>query len=111
MSDNLTDFVKEVMANAEVRWMRSIGSIEIIGSVNEIIIAAHDLGVEQIVTPYAPSGPVKSFLSQLAKKSKSEGLKIISVLSEYDRLCWPKATHGFFRFKENIPNFFGRLGL
>ena len=111
MSDQLTDFVEAVMANAEARWISSIGSIEIIGSVNEIIIAAHDLGVEQIVTPYAPSGPVKSFLSQLAKKSKSEGLKIISVISEYDRLCWPKATHGFFRFKENIPNFLSRLGL
>ena len=29
----------------------------------------------------------------------------------YDTLCWPKATHGFFRFKENIPKFIETLRL
>ena len=59
-------------------------------------------GASQIVTPYAPTGPVASALSTLSALAHMRGMSLVRVLRDHDRLAWPYATHGFFRFREAV---------
>jgi deoxyribodipyrimidine photo-lyase len=66
-----------------------------------LAFAEHE-GALQIVTPYAPVGPVATRLGTLARQSKARGMTVARVLRDHDRQAWPHATHGFFRFREAV---------
>lgn len=59
-------------------------------------------GALQIVTPYAPTGPVATRLARLAKAAEARSITLARVLRDHDRQAWPHATHGFFRFREAV---------
>ncbi|MBP0464919.1 deoxyribodipyrimidine photolyase [Roseomonas sp. PWR1] len=54
--------------------------------------AAH--GAARIVTPWAPVGWTADALAPL---------KPLRLRRDWDSLCWPRATKGFFAFREHIP--------
>jgi deoxyribodipyrimidine photo-lyase len=58
--------------------------------------------ISQIVTPYAPAGPIAARLSALTREAAPHGISLIRVLRDHDRNAWPHATHGFFRFREAV---------
>ena len=58
--------------------------------------------VTQIVTPYAPVGPVRDRLDQLGRELNDD-LPLTRVLRPWDARAWPHATRGFFPFRESIP--------
>ncbi|MFN6924084.1 MAG: FAD-binding domain-containing protein [Tabrizicola sp.] len=59
-------------------------------------------GITQIVTPYAPVGPVASRLSALHDQALARGISLARVLRDHDRQGWPHATRGFFSFREAV---------
>ncbi len=59
-------------------------------------------GATQIVTPYAPTGPIASTLARLSRLAIARGITVAQVLRDHDRQAWPHATHGFFRFREAV---------
>lgn len=59
-------------------------------------------GATQIVTPFAPTGPVASALKDLGALAAPKGISLTRVLRDHDRNAWPHATHGFFRFREAV---------
>ena len=59
-------------------------------------------GAAQIVTPYAPVGPVATRLGTLSRLSVAHDINLVRVLRDHDRQAWPHATHGFFRFREAV---------
>jgi deoxyribodipyrimidine photo-lyase len=59
-------------------------------------------GVDQIVTAYAPTGPVAERLQQLSSLAIGKGITLVRCLRDHDRNTWPHATHGFFRFREAV---------
>ena len=59
-------------------------------------------GVAQIVTPYAPTGPIAGRLAELDRLARPEGIVLARILRDHDRRAWPHATHGFFRFREAV---------
>lgn len=63
---------------------------------------AGSAGVARIVTPYAPTGPIASALSDLARLAAPRGIFLSRILRNHDRAAWPHATHGFFRFREAV---------
>lgn len=65
---------------------------------------ARALGVDQIVTPYAPVGPVADRLCDVATALVPEGIKLVQVRRDWDDRLWPHATKGFFPFKEQLPS-------
>jgi deoxyribodipyrimidine photo-lyase len=67
------------------------------------------LGAQQIVTPYAPVGPVADDLARIETALRSKGITLARVRKDYDSAAWPHATHGFFRFKEKIPALLGAM--
>ncbi len=54
------------------------------------------------MTPYAPTGPVATLLGRLRPMAEARGISLVRVMREHDRLAWPHATHGFFRFREAV---------
>jgi deoxyribodipyrimidine photo-lyase len=67
-----------------------------------VLAFAEQQGAAQIVTPYAPVGPVATRLGTLARQSEARGIKLSRVLRAHDKQAWPHATHGFFRFREAV---------
>jgi deoxyribodipyrimidine photo-lyase len=66
--------------------------------------AARSAGVRQILTAYAPVGPVADALARLTPDLATEGVTLVQVRREWDDLFWPHATKGFFKFKERMPD-------
>ncbi len=67
-------------------------------------------GLDQIVAPYAPVGPVADALDDLEAALGPHGIALIRPLRAHDLRCWPHATHGFFRFKDKIPQLLAAMG-
>ena len=76
-----------------------------------LIAAVNAAGVRQIVTPYAPVGPVADQLARLAPALASEGVALTQVRRDWDSAFWPHAKKGFFAFKERIPALLREDGL
>jgi deoxyribodipyrimidine photo-lyase len=57
--------------------------------------------LDQLVTSYLPAGPTADALGQT---------EMTQVIRPFDAQAWPHATHGFFRFKEKIPQLLTGLG-
>jgi deoxyribodipyrimidine photo-lyase len=72
------------------------------GDLVALLDLAQTLGATQIVTPYAPTGPVASALSDLLALAAPRGIALARILRDHDRGAWPHATHGFFRFREAV---------
>ncbi len=104
VSDAVTRFTKDAVADARARWADRIGAAGPDASKPEVIRewAVHN-GLDQVVTAYAPVGPAASALRELEQLLVPTGINLIRVLRDEDRGAWPFATHGFFRFKEHIP--------
>lgn len=77
--------------------------------VDTVLAWATDLALEQVVTPYAPVGPAATRLRKLEKALGDTGITLARPIRDWDAAAWPHATHGFFRFKENIPDLIAPL--
>ncbi|WP_238550702.1 FAD-binding domain-containing protein [Blastomonas sp. AAP53] len=73
--------------------------------------AAEAAGVRQIVTPYAPIGPVADALAGLKLQLGKGGVDLIEARRRWDETFWPHARKGFFPFKQQMPRLLEELGL
>lgn len=69
---------------------------------DSILAAADAAQVEQVVTPYAPVGPVADDLAVLAGALRHAKVKLIRPRRAWDDQFWPHAKKGFFPFKERM---------
>lgn len=76
-----------------------------------LIAQAHKIGAQQIITAYAPVGPVADALAKAAPMLAAEGVPLVQVRRSWDENFWPHATKGFFPFKERIPKILKEMGL
>ena len=64
-----------------------------------------------IVTIMRPSvGTIRTRIEPMVAQLVEEGISVRSLRRDWDDTLWPHATHGFFRFKEQIPSVLRRLG-
>lgn len=103
------DFTHRCMADAVRRYADKLGAVTSATGVQEVADWARATGAAQIVTPYAPVGPAQEALDRLEIALKPDKITLIRVLRDYDRAAWPRATHGFFKFREHIPELVGNL--
>jgi deoxyribodipyrimidine photo-lyase len=54
-------------------------------------------------TAHAPVGPTADLLDATARHLRATGGTLHRLVRPYDARAWPHATHGFFRFREAIP--------
>ena len=76
---------------------------------NDLLTWAQTHGLKQIITCHAPVGPIADLLTQVRKPLGEQGISLTTIMAPYDRMTWPHATHGFFRFKDNIPHFIAQI--
>ena len=111
MSGTVQQFVTALSTEVDERWQDRIGAVNIVVKVEDILLMAKELSAKQIVTPYAACGPVQSFFGKLTRDAEKVGVEVVPYLSRYDRVCWPHSTHGFFRFKDRIPEILDWMSL
>ncbi len=94
--------------DAQTRHMPAAdGSIAVLEDAEALMIWAREENLDQIVTPFAPVGPVAD---QVRRFAAHEGApRIVTIMRETDRAAWPRATRGFFAFKKSIPGLLSAL--
>lgn len=105
MSPNVVEFVRDLMTDQDSLWSDRFGAITPVATVDAIIQEASKIDAVQIISPHAAVGPTKEILQKLQQTAASRDIAVVGHLNAYDLMCWPNATHGFFRFKEYIPEF------
>ena len=70
---------------------------------------AHEL--QQILTPYAPVGPVADRLAMFRQALAADGIALEQVRRDWDEQAWPHARRGFFPFRKQIPDLLKLAGL
>jgi deoxyribodipyrimidine photo-lyase len=104
VSEKVITFVEHAAADTLHRWQDRLGdSGPVTGSVDKIAEWAVAQELEQVVTPFAPVGPAGSSLRSLRKRLDKDDIAVVEVRRAWDSAAWPHATHGFFRFKKEIP--------
>jgi deoxyribodipyrimidine photo-lyase len=73
--------------------------------------AARAAGVRQVVTPYAPVGPVAEALAAITPILMREGIGLVPIRRSWDERFWPGAKKGFFAFDKRIPALLSEEGL
>ncbi len=69
----------------------------------EVLLAvARTAGARQVLTPFAPVGPVADALAALAPQLAEEGIALRPVRRRWDAGLWPHARRGFFAFDAEI---------
>lgn len=76
-----------------------------------LMTSAHAAGVRQIITPYAPVGPVADAIADLTLVLAQQGITLVTIRREWDSRFWPHAKKGFFNFKERMPALLSESGL
>ncbi|WP_299376426.1 FAD-binding domain-containing protein [uncultured Tateyamaria sp.] len=101
IAPHVDEFATGALADATARYGARLGAVSDVTAKAEAI-AHWAQGLDQIVTAYAPVGPVASLLSAL--RARDDVPPVIEVQRPYDRAAWPHATRGFFKFKARIPD-------
>lgn len=76
------------------------GPVQGPGAVDALVAWARQSAALQIVTPFAPVGPVAGLLASLDQRLAAENIRLVRAMRPYDAALWPHATHGFFRFHQ-----------
>ncbi|NEX44612.1 DNA photolyase [Rhodobacter sp. ETT8] len=80
------------------------GPVQGPGAVDALVAWARQTAALQIVTPFAPVGPVAGLLASLDARLAAENIRLVRAMRPYDAALWPHATHGFFRFHQTARN-------
>ena len=79
--------------------------------VDSLVHDAQRAGVRDVVTGFAPVGPVATALASAQSSLAKQGIALHQVRRDYDSIAWPYATRGFFAMKQKIPSILEELEL
>ena len=104
VAPRITDFVAAAMEDCATRLSPGLGALHgpVSGknAVDALVAWARATEAVQVVTPFAPVGPIADVLEELDARLAAENIRLIRAMRSYDARLWPHATHGFFRFRE-----------
>lgn len=80
-------------------------------SLEDFAAIARDNGCAQIVTAFAPVGPVADALEALRPLLVDHGIALTEHQRRWDRLAWPFCGKGFFQLKSRIPSLLREQGI
>lgn len=102
VADPVHRFTEGAIADSLTRLQAADAPIFGPDDLSALLDLADSEGASQIVTPYAPVGPISRCLATLARLAGPRGLTVARILRDHDRQAWPHATHGFFRFRAAV---------
>ncbi len=68
-------------------------------------------GLDTVVTPYAPVGPVADEFASIIPALAKDGITLMQLRRPFDSEAWPYGTRGFFAMKERIPDLLAQAGI
>ncbi len=68
-------------------------------------------GLDTVVTPYAPVGPVADEFARITAVLAKDGITLRQARRPFDSAAWPHGTRGFFAMKERIPDLLAEAGI
>lgn len=98
----------DVRDRASRQWGKPVIQVSAVAA---LIAFASNCGAAVVMTSRIPVGFVQPEIQSWTTACKISGLDIIQVSRRWDRLFWPHATAGFFKFKERIPATLAKLNL
>jgi deoxyribodipyrimidine photo-lyase len=98
--------IDDAVAAAGAHW--GIPSVRLADADALTVWAARE-GVQMLVVPWVPTGPVSDSLEPRLEKIAQSGVDVRRVRRPWDDCAWPAATHGFFRMKKIIPDLLERF--
>ena len=108
IAPHVAQFEADALIDAGSRWSERMGgAIKTAETAADIVEWAREHRLEQIITAYAPVGPVAGILRQIADTKGAPPL--LRLRRPYDSFAWPHATKGFFPFKSKIPGLLKNL--
>lgn len=99
---HVTDFVAGGMGDALARLGAPAAPHFADTDPGAVVQWAQGLGVDTLVTAFAPVGPVSDALDVLEPALGAQGIGLVRVLRPHDKDAWPHATRGFFPFREQV---------
>lgn len=112
-AEHVAAFKEDALTDAARTWADRLGPVTNLRDADAIAEWATRLrdshAITQLVTPYAPAGPTADMLTRLEPLLSAQDIRLTRVLRAYDARAWPHATHGFFRFKDQIPSLLDAL--
>ncbi|MGP1355123.1 FAD-binding domain-containing protein [Roseicyclus sp.] len=104
VADIAAAFARGAVEDARARWAGRLGARGPDATEPAAVADwAAGAGLAQVVTAWAPVGPTAEALDRLERLLAARGIALVRVLRPEDRAAWAHATHGFFRFRERIP--------
>lgn len=107
VAPNVLSFVDGALVDTRSRLANALDVVSDIGhdadSTEHVVDWARQNKLRQLVTPYVPVGPTAEMVRTLSNKLAVYGIPLMPVLRRWDEISWPHATHGFFKFREKIP--------
>jgi len=95
------------LARAKLRWPDAL----VVGPLTRAALDRVKVsGCRQIVTGFAPVGPIAVRLELLRQKALQEGLLFAEYLRAWDRRAWPHCRKGFSALREKIPTLINEAG-
>ena len=106
VSDAVVAFTSGALADAAERTRDASGrAAQVLADADpgSVVSWARSEGLDTVVVPYAPVGPVHERLGRLRPVLEAEGIALVTVRRRWDGVAWPHASRGFFPFREKIP--------
>ncbi|MFN3370270.1 MAG: DNA photolyase FAD-binding protein, partial [Sphingomonadaceae bacterium] len=91
------------VARAEAHWQAPATRLPEADMAPAMIDWARAAGLAQVVTPFAPVGPVADRVAELTPQLARAGIRLVPVRRRWDEMAFPHATRGFFQFRAAIP--------
>lgn len=106
-------FAKAAAEDAYARHEKQFGTVAPNANgpnpVSKVTDWAREAGLEHVVTPYAPVGPVADLLDDLESALAAHNISLRRIMRPYDSAAWPHAKVGFFKFNKSIPDLLNQL--
>lgn len=111
-ADKVQHFAKGAVDDALARGKAHFdGPAMAVSNADGLIKAMQEAGLNDLVVPYIPIGPLRDIWSARADYLAENGINITIILRDYDRLVWPHAARGFFKLKQKIPDILDGIGI
>ncbi len=102
----ITDFLRGAVRDCAERLSSDLGPHHkpVIGrgAVDALVTWAIQTEAMQVITPFAPIGPVASLLESLDTRLAAENIRLIRAMRPYDAAAWPLATDDFDQFRTAV---------
>jgi deoxyribodipyrimidine photo-lyase len=95
------------VARAEAHWRCAAARLPEAALEMALVDWARNQRLAQILTPYAPVGPVADRVARMGDALAAAGVRLVPVRRAWDEAAWPHATRGFFQFRTHIPALLG----